>query len=132
MIHSISKSSKAIFNEVAIADFGPFQIAVPTRTTLVNRRIFSAQVPVLQRQYQSQGWLIYDGRVVAAIEAITFGSIFAEESPFRPIQRIAPAIPMDFEVKSAKPLPAHLSAQTTFACELPDSAFPIHLSLIHI
>ena len=52
--HQASKSS---FNEVVIADFGLFQIAVPTTTQLVKQRIFSAHVPVPERTYQTRGFI---------------------------------------------------------------------------
>lgn len=126
MVYSVPKSSKPVFDEVAIADFGPFQIAVLTHTTLVNRRLFSAQMPVSQRHYQSQGWLIYDGQVIAALECLTLGSIFSEASPFTPIQRMAPALPISFEVQSSQPLPTQVSRQATFTCELQGTDFPFH------
>lgn len=132
MVYSVPKSSKSVFNEVAIADFGPFQIAVPTKTVLINQRIFSTQVPIPQRHYQSQGWLIYNGRFVTAIEALTVGSIFSQDSSFKPIQRIAPATPISFEVKSAQPLPKQLTNQATFAFELPDADFPFFNVFRHV
>ena len=126
MVYSVPKPSKSVFDEVAIADFGPFQIAVLTNTTLVNKPIFSAQVTVPQRQYQSQGWLIYDGRVMTALEGLTLGSVFSEDSPFKPIQRMAPALPVSFEVQSSQPLPTQVSTQASFTCELQDTDFPFH------
>lgn len=124
MVYSIPKSSQATFNEVVIADFGPFQVAIPSKTTLTNRQIFSAQMRVPQRQYQSQGWFIYNGQPIAALDDLVIGSASTEDSPFSPIQRIAPAIPVSFEVKSARPLPGKLYAQATLTCEIPDADFP--------
>ena len=130
MAHSAPKPSTSTFNEVAIADFGPFQIAVPTKTTLVNKRIFSVRVPVSQRHYQSQGWLIHNGQIIAALEKLILGSVCVENSPFKPIQRLAPAIAISFEVKSAQPLPIQLSTNATFTCKIPDADFPFY-SIFH-
>ena len=126
MVSFVPKSSTATFNEIAIADFGSFQIAVPTKATLVNKRIFSAQIPTSQRHYQSQGWLIHNGQVIAALEKLIIGSVCVENSSFKPIQRIAPAIPISFEVKSAQPLSARLSTHAAFTCKIPDADFPFY------
>lgn len=125
-MYSVSQLSSSEFNEVVLADFCSLQIAVLTRTTLVHQRIFSAYVPVPQRRYQSQGWLIFNGQITSTLENLVIEPIGAKDSPFDIVQRIGPAIPLSFEVKSALPLPALLSAQAAFAFELPNADFSFH------
>ncbi|MEM8805484.1 MAG: hypothetical protein AAGF01_05610 [Cyanobacteria bacterium P01_G01_bin.38] len=113
-----------MFNEVAIADLNQFQIAVLTRTQLINRCILSVSVPVPKRFYHTQGWLIYKQQIIAQFDALKVGSIFSEGSPFKPIHRLAQATPISFEVRSHQPLPPQMSAQSAFACQLPETDFP--------
>lgn len=93
------QSSQLLFNEIVVADFGPFQIAVLTTTQLVKRRIFSAHVPVPERTYQAQGWLIYNQQLIANLDGLKIGPIFSDDSPFNPLRRLAPAVPLSFDSK---------------------------------
>jgi hypothetical protein len=120
------QSSKSLFNEVVIANFGPFQIAILTTTQLVKRQVFSAQVPVPERTYQTQGWLIYDQQLIANLEGLEIGTIFSEDGPFNPLRRLAPSVPLSFEIQSSRALPASVTEQATFACELQGADFPYH------
>ncbi len=120
------QSSKSLFNEVVIANFGPFQIAVLTTTRLVKRQLFSAQVPVPERTYQTQGWLIYNQQLVANLNGLEIGPIFSEDGPFNPLHRLSPSVPLSFEVQSSQALPAPVTEQATFACELQGTDFPFH------
>ena len=63
MVSFPSQASELLFNEIAIADLNQFQIAVLTTTRQTSKRIFSATVPVPERVYQHQGWLIYDQKI---------------------------------------------------------------------
>ena len=126
MVYSTAQNSVPVFDEVAITDFNQFQIAVLTTTQMVNRYTFSASVPVPERIYQTQGWLICDQKIVAHIEELKLGFVFSSESPFSSIGRLAPSIPVSFEVKSSRPLPIQLHPQAAFVCEVPDTAFKHH------
>ena len=124
MMFSLFQNSKSLFNEVAIANLGHFQIAILSTTKIVNRRIFSAQVAVPERRYHSQGALIYDQQDIACLDALELGAASSDDSPLKPIRRLAPSIPISFQVKSSQPLPNQVSSQSTFACELSNTDFP--------
>ncbi len=121
-----NQSTKPLFDEVVIADFGPFQIAVLTNKELVKRRIFSSSMPVPKRTYQTQGWVIYNQQLIAHLTDLTIKPIFSEDSTFKPVYRIAPAVPLSFEIQGSQPLPSQITKQATFACELPEADFPYH------
>ena len=113
-----------LFDEVVIADFGPFQIAVLTATRLVERAIFSTRVPVPERIYQPQGWLIYNYQLIANLDGLKINPIFAEDSHFRPLRRLAPAVPLSFEVKSSQTLLSQVTEQAAFVCRFMSTDFP--------
>ncbi|MEM9266294.1 MAG: hypothetical protein AAGA46_12285 [Cyanobacteria bacterium P01_F01_bin.13] len=127
MVYSPSQqSSKSLFNEVVIADFGAIQIAVLTIAQPVKRRIFSTHVSVPERTYQTQGWLIYNQQIIAHLEDLKIGSIFPDDEPFSPLYRLSPAVPLSFQVYSSHTLPLQVTKQATFACELQGADFPYH------
>ncbi|MEL6553541.1 MAG: hypothetical protein AAFQ63_08795 [Cyanobacteria bacterium J06621_11] len=126
MVDAVDKGSKLPFNEVAIADFNQFQIAVLTKAQSINRYIFSVPVSVPERLYQTQGWLIFNQQVVAQINNLKIGLVFSKSSPFKSVRRLAPSIPIFFEVRSCQPLPAQLQSRSAFSCQLPNSDFPYH------
>ncbi|MEM7065803.1 MAG: hypothetical protein AAF572_21895 [Cyanobacteria bacterium P01_B01_bin.77] len=127
MVYSpLHQSSKSVFNEVVIANFGPFQIAILTTTQLVKRQIFSADVPVPERIYQTQGWLICNQQLIANLYGLQISPIFSEDGPFNPLRRLAPSVPLSFEVKSSQALPTAITKQATFACELQGTNLPYH------
>ncbi|MEM1253880.1 MAG: hypothetical protein AAGI69_15730 [Cyanobacteria bacterium P01_H01_bin.21] len=126
------ESSKSLFNEVAIANFGPFQIAVLTATNVVERPIFSAHIPVPERTYQPQGWLIHNQQIVAHLDSLKINPIFSPDGPFRQLCRLAPAVPVSFEVNSSQILPAQVAKQATFVCEFPGAYFPCQTIFHHI
>mgnify|MGYP001791232406 CR=1 FL=1 len=126
MVDSVSQHPVPLFNEVAIADFDQFQIAVLTATQMVYRNLLSARVLVPERVYQTQGWLICDQQVIAHIDALKIGLVFSKNSPFRSIRRLAPSVPVFFEVMSSQPLPTSIQSRSFFVCNLPSSDFPHH------
>ncbi|MEM6452423.1 MAG: hypothetical protein AAF635_03405 [Cyanobacteria bacterium P01_C01_bin.69] len=126
MVSFPSQASELLFNEIAIADLNQFQIAVLTTTRQTSKRIFSATVPVPERVYQHQGWLIYDQKIVAHFDNLKVGLVFPKSSPFKVSPRIAPAIPIAFEVRSAQRLPLEVCAKAALVCELPKANFPHH------
>lgn len=113
------------FDRVAIADLTHFQIAIPTTTKLVKKRIFSNLVFVLERVYSSQGWLIYEQQLIAYIEGLAIGAIFSEQQLFKPIKRLAPTIPISFNTKATSPLPSQVSSQAAFSCQFTDEVYPM-------
>jgi hypothetical protein len=121
-----NQSLKRLFNEIAIADFGTFQIAVLTYTQLVERRILSSSISVPERTYQTQGWVIYNQQLIAHLDNLKIESIFLKDTPFKPLRRLAPAVPLSFEIQGSHPLPSLITKQATFACELPETDFPYH------
>ena len=132
MVNLDSSEPTSLFDEVAIANFGPFQIAVLTATKIVERPIFSAHVPVPERTYQSQGWLIYNQQIVAHLDSLKINPIFSPDGPFRTLCRLAPAIPVSFEVNSSQLLPAQIVKQATFVFEFPSAYFPYNTIFHHI
>ncbi|MGD1953196.1 MAG: hypothetical protein ACFB14_26655 [Leptolyngbyaceae cyanobacterium] len=126
------ESSKSLFNEVAIANFGPFQIAVLTAAKVVERPLFSAHIPVPERIYQPQGWLIHNHHIVAHLDSLKINPIFSPDGPFRSLCRLAPAVPISFEVNSSQTLPAQVVEQATFVCEFPSAYFPYQTIFHHI
>ena len=114
------------FDEVVIADLSHFQVAVPTTSKLIKKRIFSTWVSVPERIYDSQGWLICARRLVAYIKGLEVGAIFSQESPFEPIKRINPTIPISFKTEAICPLPRQVSHQAVFACQFTDEELPYH------
>ncbi|MEO1388452.1 MAG: hypothetical protein AAFV85_13920 [Cyanobacteria bacterium J06634_6] len=126
MVSFPSQEPERLFNEVIVADLNQFQIAVLTTTQQAKRQIFSTWVPVPKRIYQSQGWLICNQKIVAHFDKLEIGLVFPAGSPFNISRRIAPGVPIAFEVRSAQPLPAQLRAQAAFFCEIPEADFPHH------
>lgn len=114
------------FNQVVIADLNHFQIAVPTTSKLVKKRILSAWVFVPERVYDSQGWLICDRQIIAYIKGLEVGALLSDGSPFKPIRRINPTIPISFKTEAVCPLPRQVLSQVAFACQFRDEAFPYH------
>ncbi len=126
MVSFSDQEPESLFDEVAIADLNQFQIAVLTTSRQAQRWIFSAAVTVPQRRYQPQGWLIYDQKIVAHFDSLEIGLIFPKDSPFSVSPRIAPAVPISFEVRSAQRLPLAVCDRAALVCELPKADFPYH------
>lgn len=122
--------SKAVFDEVAIADFNHFQTAVLTTTDLVNRRVFSAQIPVPERRYQTHGWLISDHQLISYFDGLTIGKPDADDALFKPVRRISPSVPVSFDVASYQPLATKISSQASLVCRLPETHVP-YLTIFH-
>lgn len=130
MRHPVSRSPHIQYPEVAIADLTHFYIAVLTTIQRVNRKLFFTEIPVPTRRYQPQGWLIFNEQVVTSFDKLVLGDINSNASPFAPIRRLAPAIPISFEVSGSHPLPSQLSACALISCNVPEAEFP-YLSLFH-
>lgn len=110
--------------EVAVADFGNFQLVVPTRNQPQTRALGLALLTVPLRNYSREGWMVCRDKVVGALTQLEIGTIAPEGSPFKPIKRLGPAVPIAFETRSHRPLPALLADNASFACRLKDEAAP--------
>ena len=125
MVYPFSQPSlRAHFNEIVIANFGSFQIAVLTTTRLVQQKIFSASEPEPERIYQDCGWLIYNGQLTANVDGLVVGATAA--GPFKSVNRVAPSVPISFEVQSSHTLPTPVANAAIFACLIEGAAFPYH------
>ncbi|WP_017326919.1 hypothetical protein [Synechococcus sp. PCC 7336] len=109
-----SVSIAGAISEVAIADLGGFQVVVPTSTIASEPRTTFQQVSVRKRIYDSQGWIVSDGRIAATLHSLKVGAIAPAGLPFAPIERIAPAVPLHFEVKTIRPLSAAIARWACF------------------
>ncbi len=116
-----SNANRPRFDEVAIADFGPFQIAVLTTTVTVNRQLLSTPSSITERVYHSQGHLICQGQIVADLQSLEIGVVGTQQGLFKAIQRLAPAVNLAFEIKSPRSLPETVLTQARFAYQLPNS-----------
>lgn len=102
--------------EIAIANFGAWQIAIPTTSVLLEKQIFSATVPIPERFYRSHGWVTYQERTIATLQGLEIRLAIATDSPFSVPQRLGPGIPLDFELQSRHPLPLKLVQAAKMAC----------------
>ena len=110
--------------EVVVADFGDFQIVVPTHNQPQKRSIGLAFLTAPQRDYSREGWIVCRHTVVGALTQLEIGTIAPEGCPFKPIKRLGPAVPIAFETRSHHPLPALLADNASFSCRLQDEAAP--------
>lgn len=115
---------KSHLAEVVAADFGTFQIIVPTATRPISPSARSLPITVPKREYSREGWIIYRDRVVSSLFELEVGEIVAEECPFKPIKRLGPGVPLAFETRSRKSLPKAVSVAATFSCQHPEMATP--------
>ena len=107
---------KTHFDEIAIADFGPFQLAVPTIAKPIEPALTPYRLLQAKRNYSREGWVICCDRIVGALSGFEIGQTDTSPGIFRPIQRFSPAIPVAFEVRSHQPLPVAIGQLAQFAC----------------
>ena len=100
--------------EIALANFGVWQIAVPTTFVLVEKRLFSATIPIPERIYASRGWAIYQERTIARLQGLNVRPVVSANSPFSCPPRLGPGVPLDFELNSRQPLPFKLALAACF------------------
>ncbi|NEQ53539.1 MAG: hypothetical protein F6K11_25950 [Leptolyngbya sp. SIO3F4] len=105
-----------VFNEIVVASFEGFQIAIPSGKEVIPRKIFSSWVPLPQRIYDSKGVLIWNGRSFFSLSELRISNLFKRPSPFPEIRRLAKGIPISFEVRSQKPLPLGIKKHATLSC----------------
>ncbi|MEM1280575.1 MAG: hypothetical protein AAGG53_11295 [Cyanobacteria bacterium P01_H01_bin.152] len=114
---------KIYFDEIAIADFGAFQLAVPTTATPPEMAL-KTRCLVHSRQYDREGWVIYGDRIVGTLSELDIGQTPSSPGICPPIQRFGPAIPVGFEVCSDQPLPKAIGQLALFACFGHDARAP--------
>ncbi len=110
--------SKQVFNEVAIAKFKGFQIAIPSRTQTVPRKIFSTWVPLPKRTYHTKGGIIWDRQLSFSLSKLRIQSFFAKSSVFPELKRLAVGVPISFEIQSTEPLPRGICKQAMLTCRM--------------
>ncbi|EKU97886.1 hypothetical protein Lepto7375DRAFT_7131 [Leptolyngbya sp. PCC 7375] len=111
--------SEEVFNEVAIAQCNGFQIAIPSKTQIVPRKIFSTWVPLAKRVYHSKGGIIWDRQLSFSLSELRIQNLFKRSSIFPELNRLAVGIPISFEIQSTKPLPKAICKQATLTCRMP-------------
>ena len=114
------------FNQVVIADLTDCQLAIPTTTKTVKKRIFSVWVPVSERLYAPEGWMVVEGQTIGTIHGLKISPIGPSNSPFKVHPHLGPAVPISFEARSTRSLPPSLIARAKFACEFPESEPPYY------
>ena len=122
MLRNSDRDSTLLFSQVVVANLKYCQIAIPTTTQLVNKRIFSTIVAVPERIYSPEGWMLVNGQTVATIQSLEISPVGGENSPFTVHPHLGPAVPISFEVTSVEPLPSSVSSEATFTCKLPDGS----------
>ena len=111
--------AKQGFDEVAIAKFSNFQIAIPSKTQTIPRKIFSTWVPLPKRIYHSRGGIIWNKKLSFTLSEFKIQNLFEQSPLFPELKRLAIGMPISFEVKSSMPLPTDLRKQATFTCQVP-------------
>ena len=125
---SFFKPKKTLFNEVAIADLGSFQIAVLTGRQ--SNQTFPTSVDVLKskRIYQEQGWVIWENQTIAHLSGLNICPVDSNQNAisWELPRRLAPSVPISFEVQSDEPMPSPVLSQAIMTCALPDTKNPYH------
>ena len=127
MQHDEVRSEQA-FNEVAIAKFKEFQIAIPSKNQTVLRKIFSTWVPLPKRIYHTRGGMIWDRQLIFPLSKLRIQNLFKESSVFPELKRLAAGIPISFEIESVEPLPMDIRKQALLTCLMPGEE-DIHYSV---
>lgn len=128
MVKERQKFPKKNFNELVIADFKTFQIAVPTRSNLVKKRIFSTWITIPQREYATHGWLVWQQKVVALLQGLQVGPVVLPqeqaEFPFQVARRLSASVPISFQTRASCVLPDVIAIQAAFTYQCPGEMFP--------
>lgn len=106
-----------VFGEIVIADFGDFQIAIPSDTQIIPRKIFSTWVPLPKRIYANEGIVIWHGQPLFYLSELKISNLFPHPSPFPELKRLAKGIPISFEVHSPTPLPSDIKKHAMLVCK---------------
>ena len=107
---------RVMFNEIVIASFGHFQIAIPSGKKIVSQKIFSSWIPLPQRVYDNKGVLVWNRRSFFSLSELKISNLFQKPSPFPELKRLAKGIPVSFEVRSQTPLPSDIKNYAILSC----------------
>ncbi|WP_299414151.1 hypothetical protein [Acaryochloris sp. IP29b_bin.148] len=113
-------------DQVAIADLKDFQLIIPTTTQVFPKAIFSTWVDIPKRLYAEEGWMVTNGGDIAALHGLAFDTHIATSTPFQLSQRLGPGVPISFESRSMRSLPAPLLAQAILSCCFPETSIPFY------
>ena len=106
------------FDEVAIAKFSDFQIAIPSSTHTVPRKIFSTWVPFPKRIYHTKGGVIWGRQLSFSLSELRIQNLFSKSSIFPELKRLAVGVPISFEIQSSEPLPRDICQQAMLTCRI--------------
>lgn len=120
--------SEQVFDEVAIANFRGFQIAIPSRTQTIPRKIFSTWVPLPKRIYHTSGGMIWDRQLIFSLSQLRIQNLFSKSSIFPELKRLAVGVPISFEIRSTAPLPVDIAKQAILTCRMSENE-NIHYSI---
>ena len=110
--------SRQVFNEVAIAQFSDFQIAIPSTTHTIPRKIFSTWVPLPKRLYHTKGGVIWDKQLSFSLSELRIQNLFSKSSIFPELKRLAVGVPISFEIQSSGPLPRNICRRAMLTCQI--------------
>ena len=105
------------FDEIAIASFSVFQVAIPSGKKHENQKFFSSEIPVPYRIYSPFGWMIFEKEIIAIIDHIQIQAIGSNKLPFKPILHFGCAVPVSFEARSERQLPDSVKSEAKFSCQ---------------
>ncbi|MEL7476719.1 MAG: hypothetical protein AAGJ55_10905, partial [Cyanobacteria bacterium J06555_12] len=126
MLRKSDRESTLLFSQVVVANLKYCQIAIPTTTKRVTKRIFSTPVDVPERIYAPEGWMIMDGQTVATIRSLEISPLGGGNSQFTVHPHLGPAVPINFEATSVESLPSSVTKRAIFACQVPDKISRYH------
>lgn len=112
------------FDEVAIADFQHFQIAIPARKFYEKRRIFSHPLLIPKRVYSDLGWMLANDTIISLVTHIKIQTLVAPNIPLQPIYHLGANVPVSFESRSGEPLARIIKSQAAFSCYVNQSPAP--------
>lgn len=110
--------SKLGFDEVAIAQFSGFQIAIPSISQTVPQKIFSTWVPLPKRFYHTKGGVIWSRQLSFSLSELRIQNLFKKSSVFPELRRLAVGVPISFEIQSTEPLPRDICQQAMLTCQI--------------
>ena len=112
-----------VYDELVLASFGQFQIAVLSTKADVITRFCSTKLPAAKREYESIGWLFNKNYHLGWLQAIEVQPL-ENSGLFKIMPRLGVAIPLSFEVRSDQPLPQVISSLSCFSCIFPETISP--------
>lgn len=115
------------FNEFSIANFGDFQIAIPSGEIQTSYKIFSNSVFLPKRYYSSSGVLIWDQYPAFSLSSLKIENLFPKNSPFPSVKHLSVGVPVSFDIQSYKPFPRKLKSLATLSCQIDNAETTYYL-----